>query len=335
MAYGSQHIYGNTTVGGNGTVQLGDRQVTNHFTIGQAYFSLTGEFYDTSGGSHTSGIGTQSRPPGDQAAQGKERAHTENGRIKKRGRPRKEKCSERARQCQDSSSGSSMDQFLLRVLSTVLPVSGHQSSSSASSPPRSPPTSYEPLSPNWNCRSSPFENRDRPEHEIEMLLSCLSSYIRRKNISVDDPKSFLRACQHDPYLTTLISAICTGLCKPSTAQLLKAAPSPKTLTLEDAYGRTRPISMDICVDFQLLKRFLEVHYENIGGKAGHALVKAGQFHVMLGSRRGKAIGRDEWQHHDFQPDWRLVNSVYVSKEEAKCPGCQVDMAVTAQGEFHW
>ena len=95
-----------------------------------------------------------------------------------------------------------------------------------------------------------------------------------------------------------------------------------------------PFRLKFVVISVSLSTFFEYHYRDTAGTVGQALIKAGQFHVLLGSRRGRVLHGSNWDPTMFRPGWRVVNSVYVVKDEAKCLKCHVAMIVTAQGEFH-
>lgn len=173
------------------------------------------------------------------------------------------------------------------------------------------------------------------EHDLALLFAGIMSYIFGQTVSVNDVSIFLTECQQNHILGVLTCILGIGLYRYIVTRCATTPLAVNQLILEDAYGRIRPFSTDVCMDFDILKKFLEVHYQDTAGPVGAALVKVGQFHVMLGSRRGKVFGRTDWNRNLVKSGYRIVNSVYVNKEDAKCLTCATVMAVTGLGEFHW
>ncbi|KAJ9662044.1 hypothetical protein H2198_001586 [Neophaeococcomyces mojaviensis] len=172
------------------------------------------------------------------------------------------------------------------------------------------------------------------EHDLALLFAGIMSYIFGQTVSVNDVSIFLTECQQNHILGVLTCILGIGLYRYIVTRCATTPLAVNQLILEDAYGRIRPFSTDVCMDFDILKKFLEVHYQDTAGPVGAALVKVGQFHVMLGSRRGKVFGRTDWNRNLVKSGYRIVNSVYVNKEDAKCLTCATVMAVTGLGEFH-
>lgn len=163
------------------------------------------------------------------------------------------------------------------------------------------------------------------------------SLLLSRNVSAKDMLEFLSRCRQDqlmPVLTFMLGiglyhylAMCSFSSMPTTQDLL---------TLEDAYGRSRTITMDVCVDFRILRHFLEAHYRQMSGKAGEALIKAGQFHLLLGSRRGIVIKAEDWSTPGrIKSGSRIVNSVFLSVNDTRCLYCGNMFVVTQIGEFNW
>lgn len=143
-------------------------------------------------------------------------------------------------------------------------------------------------------------------------------------------------CKEDqltPVLTFILGfAVYHYLC----TRLITRLPSTHYLTLEDAYGRSRLLSMDVFGDYSIIKKFLECHYRDMTGTAGEVLVRAGRFHLLLGSRRGNIIQKADWLVTGrIKPGSRIVNSVYIDSDDMKCLQCQVEFIVSKTGEFHW
>lgn len=173
-------------------------------------------------------------------------------------------------------------------------------------------------------------------NDLPMLLTGILSYIVGQNLSVKDVSHLLIICQEHQLLGLVTCVIWIGLYRYFMARRLVMAPSyPDKLFLEDAYGRSRSFSPDICADFDILTRFLEVHYRDTAGTTAGVLVTAGQFYLMLGSRRGRAFSRRDWRNLVLKPGYKLVNSVYISRDNMECLICHITMTVTPSlGEFH-
>lgn len=171
-----------------------------------------------------------------------------------------------------------------------------------------------------------------------LVLSAASlSLILGRNLSTQDILRLLTKCQQDQLMPLLTFLLGFGLYRYLALTSLTATPTTQYfLTLEDAYGRSRPVAMDVCVDFSVLRQFLQAHYRQTSGTAGEALVKAGQFHLLLGSRRGRLIQAEEWSTPGgIKKGSRIVNSVFVSINDSKCPACSTILIVTDRGEFLW
>lgn len=172
-------------------------------------------------------------------------------------------------------------------------------------------------------------------NDVSMLWTGIISYIVGQNLSVKDISDLLIVCQERQLLGLLTCAIWIGFYKYFMTRRLKIALScSNKVFLEDAYGRSRSFSPYTCADFDILTRFLEVHYRDTTGTTAGALVIAGQFYLMLGSRRGKTFTRRNWRDLVIKPSYKLVNSVYIRRDNAECPSCQVKMTITPLGEFH-
>lgn len=173
--------------------------------------------------------------------------------------------------------------------------------------------------------------------DLLFLSAATMSVLLGRNVSVQDVLDLLLRCQQDQLMPLLTFLLGFGLYR--YLVMFSLPPTPSTqyfLTLEDAYGRPRPIAMDVCVNFSVLRQFLQAHYQQTNGAAGEALIRAGQFHLMLGSRRGRLIEAEEWSTPgQIKRGSRIVNSVFVSVNDTRCPRCSTMFSVTKNGEFHW
>lgn len=173
----------------------------------------------------------------------------------------------------------------------------------------------------------------------DFLVFCAASLsvLLSRNVSMEDMVEFLSKCRQDQLMPLLTFMLGIGLYRYLAMCSFSSMPTTQDfLTLEDAYGRSRTITMDVCVDFRILRHFLEAHYRQMSGKAGEALIKAGQFHLLLGSRRGVVIKDEEWSTPGrIKRGSRIVNSVFLSVNDAKCLYCGNIFVVTQNGEFNW
>ena len=179
--------------------------------------------------------------------------------------------------------------------------------------------------------------RDIGLHKLDLplLFAGIVSYMFRKNVSVERITSFLALCQENQLLGLMTFVLGLRLYQYILTRRLTIAPScPNPFLLEDAYGCTRPFSIDVCGDYGFFVNFLEFHYRDNARATGQKLIKAGQFQLLLGSRRGQLLDHRNWKAEIFRPGHRLVNSVWVDREETKCLTCDAAMMVMTRGEFH-
>lgn len=184
---------------------------------------------------------------------------------------------------------------------------------------------------------SSLSPQDHARREFLVLCAAILTCILGRNVSVHDILEFLSKCRHDqlmPVLTFLLGIVIYRYIAMSTIGRPPAA--QHFLMLEDAYGQPRSLTLDVCIDFGILRKFLEVHYQQTNGKSGEALIRAGRFHLMLGSRRGRVIDAQDWSVPGrIKAGSRIVNSVYLTLDDTRCLRCQSPFTVTGNGEFHW
>lgn len=182
------------------------------------------------------------------------------------------------------------------------------------------------------------QGQSRAVYELLLTLATILSCILGRNVSPDDLSHFIRKCQHDQLLPAMTFLLGIGLYRYFSSRRLLQNPScmgQERITLEDAYGRIRLLSLDICGDFGIFKAFLESHYRETTALTGEALVKAGQFNLILVSRRGNILHPSKWRTHRITPGSRVVNSVYMKSSDGKCFVCQKTFIVSELGEFYW
>lgn len=184
--------------------------------------------------------------------------------------------------------------------------------------------------------SSP-QQQVHARRDFLVLCAAVLTLMLGRNISAHDVLEVLSRCQHDQLMPVLTFLLGIGMYRYAAISTIARAPAAQHhLTLEDAYGHQRTVTMDVCMDFGILRKFLEVHYQQTNRKAGEALIRAGRFHLMLGSRRGRVINAQEWAVPGrIRAGSRIINSVYVMLNDTRCLHCQTDFTVTDNGEFHW
>lgn len=171
--------------------------------------------------------------------------------------------------------------------------------------------------------------------ELLALFVFVFSFLIGRNASPQEISSFITKCQHDSLLPILTATLAFGIARYFYTGRVVMNPSAMDelkIGLEDAYGTPTVVSMSICADYTIFKSFLEVHYKKAGRKAGEILVKADQFHLMLGSRRGMLVDADNWA---IEPGSNIINSLYVTTEEQKCLLCKSNLVVSKTGDLHW
>ncbi|KAK5312276.1 hypothetical protein LTR70_008291 [Exophiala xenobiotica] len=154
------------------------------------------------------------------------------------------------------------------------------------------------------------QQQTQARRDVLMFCAAVLTLMLGRDISAQDVLEVLSRCQHDQLMPALTFLFGIGTC----GYIARASATQHYVTLEDAYGHPRTVTMDSCMDFDILRKFLEVHYRQTNGKAGEALIRAGRFHLMLGSRRGRVIDAQEWAVPGrIRAGSRVINSVYVIK----------------------
>ena len=172
----------------------------------------------------------------------------------------------------------------------------------------------------------------------EMVVTCvfLLSCLTYRNVSGKDILKIVAKCQEDRMLPLLTWLFGLGLARYLYLRQISRSLSGLTgdcIILEDAFQQQRRVPMSTCEHFSILKAFLELHYQ---GRPGEPLVKAGQFNMTWGSRRGLAIRSSDWATKGhIQAGSNVVMSIYVRSDDAKCIECQTALTVTQMGEFFW
>lgn len=192
------------------------------------------------------------------------------------------------------------------------------------------------VSNNTGCTSLAPVTTAAVDRTILIICAGILSTWFGRHVSMQDVVCFLAKCKDDQLITLLTFMLGLTIYQRFCMRYIAKLPEPHQLTFEDAYGHVRPLSMDVCADFSVLKQFLEVHYKTCKSTAGEALIKAGRFHMTLGSRRGNLIGSTDWSISGrIQPGSRIVNCVFIDSEDMKCLHCQQALIISKIGELHW
>lgn len=160
----------------------------------------------------------------------------------------------------------------------------------------------------------------------DLLVLCTGtlSFLLGRNVSVQDLIGLVSRCQQDRCLPLLTFLLGIGMYRYWVLSSINTAPVTQYfIMLEDAYGRTRPLPFEVCCDFSILQKFLEVHYQQSSSTAGAALIRAGRFNLRLGSRSGKLgftsgriVASDEWSSPvHIRRGTRIINSIIASVED--------------------
>lgn len=173
------------------------------------------------------------------------------------------------------------------------------------------------------------------ERNLLLIGTTILSCVLGKDVLPDEAVNLARRWLQDKNTSILLMLLLVGLYRFVLTPRIVTNPSLESVILEDAYGRLRSISIDVCRSFPILSSFLETHYEETLGTTAGALVKARQFHLTLESRRGAVVDPKDWRVEDFRVGRRVVNSVYVDREAPECLLCSATFVMTAFGEFRW
>lgn len=305
--------YGDTNIGGNAQVQLGDRYTTQHIVIEKAYFRFHKDFNLPSidalrrlvNHNHLLHNGLEVKP--------QENADHNGGPSPKAG-------------AAEETVGIHQP-IDLASLAPQLKMAGNPMLQRYTDKNRL-------FKLNDHSRLNAACNSVGPRSEVVVVTIVLLSYIVGQNIPLEQVGHLLRACQKNQLL-----GLMTGLLGYAVYYYLirggtETALLPATLLLEDAFGHTRPVSFDVCIDPSLFFEFLRVHYRDTNGYNARDLVNAGQHHLTIGSRRGTYVDPSNWQVMSLPAGTKLVNSVYLTRETADCIKCSKSMVVNEMGEFY-
>ena len=167
-----------------------------------------------------------------------------------------------------------------------------------------------------------------------MLAAILLSLIIRKNVSTQDVVNLLTQCGQDELAPVLFFVLCLGIYRFFMTQSIMRLPAQQFWILEDAYGNSSTIPMDLLIDFSVLQKFLHVRYREANKTVCAWLIEVGFFHLTIGSQL--MITRDNWAMMEhIKPGTRVVNAVYVSSDGCQCLSCAGPLLVAANRELHW
>lgn len=85
--------------------------------------------------------------------------------------------------------------------------------------------------------------------------------------------------------------------------------------------------------FTLLEAFLRL---KLGGTTAEVFIKTDQFNLTLGQRYGRVISKTDWAVKGrVKPHQRVVMSVFIKRQDAKCVECQIKLSMSDSGQFTW
>lgn len=316
--------YGDTHIEDNARVQLGDRYATNRISIRNAYIALT-EPLALLDIDVLERIEVEEVKP--TLAGGRYRTSAE--RIDTRACEREGGCHKQRSRC-DRDRRPEMGQKHFSILSQARRLSsGLVTSTPAPSSNGSGREMRDPASPS-------VSQQIRASSEMLLLIGVISSFLLGRNLTRDEIASFILRCQQDQFLPLLTFVLGIGIYRYLASTMLIAYPGTPSSTLEDAYGRCRPVSLDVLADFTLMRRFLEVHYTNTNGVAGRKAIKLGRSQLHLDSRRGLVLDAANWHDARFKTGSRIVHTIWTLCPFMLCPLCVYDdVVINENKDFYW
>lgn len=178
----------------------------------------------------------------------------------------------------------------------------------------------------------------RTGQEFLWLCASIMSYLLLRQVSGQEVLSFLIECPQDQLFPILTCIFGAGLYRFVNSGIVNnRQPLQHTLLLEDAYGQTQHVDFDLFTNLNALEGFLLRHYDQTSGSAAKYLMQHKQYHLMLGSRRGAVLQREEWASvtNIIKPGYKIVNAVYIKTMKTTCLSCGTPLIVSEMGEFHW
>lgn len=175
--------------------------------------------------------------------------------------------------------------------------------------------------------------RTGPIHDLSAIVLAIMSFVACDKILAKHVV-FKREQDRGYHVLSLlfIYGIIRYFCLPQIARCISEF-TGDCIIVEDACREPWRVPMSHCEHFRMLKAYLEFRHQ---GRPGETLVKAGQFNLMLGSRRGLAIRTSDWtKQGPIKPNSRVVMSVFITTDDARCTKCQKSLTISAMGEFHW
>lgn len=329
--------YGDTYIDGNATAHLGDKLTTNNIRIESVYFALQNELGLPS-------IKTRKRPLQRALLRDPNQRQLKRVAVQELSeRPAKKKCQKSSNCVEDLASGSVSNRnglgelrrppgWLPNVSQLLLkPIMANRTSLQHDTCELSKDTSF-------NNNTSDALQITGPDRDLLLVGTTIISCVLGCNLLPTDAAAVVRRWSQDKPASLLLMVLLFGFYRFLLTSRISINPCPldtHSITLEDAYGRLRPVSIDICRSFSILSSFLDMHYEETSGTTAGALVRAGRFHLMLESRYGMVVDSRHWLMQHFRPGSRIVNSVYVDREAALCLSCSTPLDVSAFGDFLW
>jgi len=175
-----------------------------------------------------------------------------------------------------------------------------------------------------------------PSQQFVALFLFLVTFIACRNVPKEEISKVLARCQQDRMLPLITGVLGAGIVHcVYTTQIARSLSglSGDCITLENAFGGKRLVSMAICEHLDILKAYLKVDYQQTAGKP---FVVIAHFNLLMGSRKGVAIGSHEWASKGrIKPRSRLVTAVFILTEEPRCLKCRSPLSALMTGDFLW
>lgn len=127
-------------------------------------------------------------------------------------------------------------------------------------------------------------------------------------------------------------AIARYFCLPQLVKQLSEW-SGGSLIIQDPFLHEIRVPKAHVEHFTLLEAFLRF---KLGGTTAEAFVEVGQFNLTIGQRHGPAVQQSDWSTKGrINHDQRLVMSVFIKKDDAKCLECRGPLIMEDSGRFNW
>jgi hypothetical protein len=127
-------------------------------------------------------------------------------------------------------------------------------------------------------------------------------------------------------------AIARYLCVPSMLRQVSEW-AGGSLVIQDPFMHELRVPKAHVEHFTLLQAFLRLR---LSDTTAEAFIEAGQFNLTLGQRYGRALSKTDWSVKGrIGSGQRVVMSVFLKREDAKCIECEEQLVMSESGQFAW